>query len=449
MKVYKYRGVYDEEIFERDLNSIEKNYFWGANFETLNDPCETIITKESLTKQANFILPIFGRKSKEKFKPVEEALDNVLAHVNKIGIYSLSKTYIDELLWAHYGNSHNGYCIEYDLDILLKSYNSDKVYSFPIVYQEKPPSVDFNNIIKSGTSNNLIQKMAGYKSRRWQYEEEIRIVTEDFGVHSYNHEALTGIYFGLRINEKYKTEIMKRLKGRGVNYYQIEQVPKTYKFIQKNISDIYGDEVTYLCSIPKTKNRNFDVNYKITEKEFYKFNGKASIKIELDTKIEEDDIISISKIIKSDIFLKADRIFISFMIKGMQEGEGYWATAKFEGENLEISINGLSFTQEKLFVDDLKKDTRNTIGMWIDETPFVCSCIILLEENEEIILETKYRDNSKSREKFKATELDIGTRYDKLKKDIHGEYFIVYNNGVLKYFSEEGEVFKELKPFNS
>ena len=378
-----------------------------------------------------------------------EAVDNVLSHVNKIGIYSLSKTYIDELLWAHYGNSHNGYCIEYDLELLLKSYTSDKVYSFPIVYIEKPPSVDFNNIIKSGSQNNLIQKMAGYKSKRWQYEEEIRIVTEDFGVHSYDHKALTGIYFGLRMDERHKTKIMKRLKGRGIKYYQIEQIQKTYKFIQKNVSDIYGNEVTYMCTIPKTKNRNFVVNYKITEKEFYKINGKASIKIELDSKIEEDEIISISKIIKSDIFPKADRIFISFMIKGMLEGEGYWAIAKFEGENLEISINGLSFAQEKSFINSLKKDTRNTIGMWIDETPFMCSSMILLEENEEVILETKYRDNSISKEKFKPTKLDIGTRYNKSERDIHGEYFIVYNNGILKYFSEEGEVFKELYPFNA
>lgn len=147
--------------------------------------------------------------------------------------------------------------------------------------------------------------------------------------------------------------------------------------------------------------------------------------------------------------INSDFFSISFMIKGMLKGEGYWAIAKFEGENLEISINGLSFAQEKSFINSLKKDTRNTIGMWIDETPFMCSSMILLEENEEVILETKYRDNSISKEKFKPTKLDIGTRYNKSERDIHGEYFIVYNNGILKYFSEEGEVFKELYPFNS
>ncbi len=447
MKVYKYRGIYDKEIFERDLISIQRNYYWGANFQTLNDPCETIITSDKLTKQSKFILPLLGgKKSEERFSPVMGALNKLLSHTNKIGIYSLSKTYNDELLWAHYANSHNGYCIEYDLNKLLESYDSDRVYSFPVIYKKQPPSIDFNNIIGSGKSNDLIQKMAGYKSIRWEYEEEIRIVTEDYGVHSYDHKAITGIYFGLRMMENHKNEIMKRLKGRGIYYYQIEQIPKTYKFSKKDITDIYGKEITYLCKIPKSKNQNFVVNYKILEKQFYKFKEKATISIELDSKIEEKQLISISNTIKSDIFIKANKIFISFMIKGMLKGNGYWATVNFEGNNLKLSVNGLNLEQEKLLIDSLKEESRETIGMWIDESPYVCSSMTLLNEDGEIILETKYIDGSKSIEKFESTELDIGIKYEQLGGNDHGEYFIIDKNGTLEYFSESGP-FKKLKPF--
>ncbi|MCD2259150.1 DUF2971 domain-containing protein [Psychroserpens luteolus] len=223
MLVYKYRGIYDSEIFERDLTSIEKNYYWSANFKTLNDPFETILTKEKLLKESKFVLPIFGKGSNEKFQPVMDALDNVLSYTEKIGIYSLSKSYIDELLWAHYANSHNGYCIEYDLDLLLKSYDSDKVYSFPITYKKQPASVDFMDIINSGSSNSLIQKMAGRKSLRWKYEEEIRIVTEDFGEHPYEFDAVKSIYFGLRMKKADRIKVMKRLKGRGINYFEIRK----------------------------------------------------------------------------------------------------------------------------------------------------------------------------------------------------------------------------------
>jgi hypothetical protein len=38
----------------------------------------------------------------------------------KITVFTPSKTEKDELLWAYYANSHKGFCIEYDLEILLK-----------------------------------------------------------------------------------------------------------------------------------------------------------------------------------------------------------------------------------------------------------------------------------------------------------------------------------------
>lgn len=55
MRVYKYRGGDDREIFERDLKSIEKNYFWAPDFSKLNDPCETTkrITNQLMTNQIN------------------------------------------------------------------------------------------------------------------------------------------------------------------------------------------------------------------------------------------------------------------------------------------------------------------------------------------------------------------------------------------------------------
>ena len=36
-----------------------------------------------------------------------------------VGIYSLSRTPYDELMWSHYGESHEGFCIEYDLERLI------------------------------------------------------------------------------------------------------------------------------------------------------------------------------------------------------------------------------------------------------------------------------------------------------------------------------------------
>lgn len=338
MLVYKYRGIYDNEIFDRDLTSIEKNYYWAANFKTLNDPFETIITKEKLLKESKFILPVFGKDSTDKFKPVMDALDGVLSRTEKIGIYSLSKSYIDELLWAHYGNSHNGYCIEYDLDILLKSYDSDKVYSFPIDYKKNPASVDFMDIIKSGDSNSLIKKMAGYKSIRWKYEEEIRIITEEYGEHPYEFNAVKSIYFGLRMEEVDRIKVMKRLKGRGINYFEIKQVPKTYNFERSSIRDLHYEKPNYLSQI-EISNPSNNCNFKIFEKNYFRHLKKAEIRIELEKKVSKNELEWLAEKIKNEVFRKAENIYMFYYLITDQTHDFAYATSHYLNEKIEININ--------------------------------------------------------------------------------------------------------------
>jgi len=166
----------------------------------------------------------------------------------------------------------------------------------------------------------------------------------------------------------------------------------------------------------------------------------------LESKTDKEGLIWIANKIKDDLFRSAIRIFISYMPKDMITGNGYWATGNFEEEELKVSINGLTLEQENLLHDGLKNESRKTSGMWIDESPFVCSSLTLLVEDKETTLETKYFDGSESSEQLKSTQLDFGIRYDNIEGNDYGEYFIVEDNGTLKYYSEDG-VFKELKPF--
>lgn len=338
MLVYKYRGIYNDEIFERDLTSIQKNYYWAANFKTLNDPFETILTKEKLLKESKLILPLLGKGSTNKFQSVMDALDLVLANTEKIGIYSLSKSYIDELLWAHYGNSHNGYCIEYDLDTLLKSHESDKVYSFPIEYKKKPASVDFMDVIKSGDSDSLIKKMAGFKSTRWEYEEEIRIITEEYGEHSYEFNAVKSIYFGLRMKEVDRIKIMKRFKGRGINYFEIKQIPKTYKFERSSIKDLHYEEPNYLRQL-EISNPSNKCNFKILEKNYLRQLRKAEIRIELEKKVSEKELKLLAVKLKDEVFRKAENIYMFYYLITDRNHDFAYATSHYRNGKVEININ--------------------------------------------------------------------------------------------------------------
>lgn len=338
MLVYKYRGGNDE-VFERDLTSIERNYFWSSNFEELNDPWETIIKSDKFKIQSNSISWLFGKNAKEKFSNIHEALENLLSHNKKIGIYSLSKTYIDELLWAHYGNSHKGFCIEYDFEILLNSFKTEKIYSFPIKYNNSAPEIDFKDL--SMKNDDLILKMTGFKSKRWEYEQEHRIITNSFGKQPYEFNALKSIYFGLRMNENHKLEIMNRLKGRGIKYFQIIQIEKTYRFDIKPIIDPNKSEIIYFKQIPDSISNN-KIKIKILEKEFYLYNKKGTITIELENVISKDIIEKFADFIKEQLFQTAERVYIYYYLKEQKKNDIAWATSHITNGKLEIQINDYS-----------------------------------------------------------------------------------------------------------
>lgn len=165
MQVYKYRGSTNKKDFERDLRTLEKNSFWSSTSDNLNDPCETITSADKFIKQTDFITKRFGIKSEEDKKFLHESYENVLSFDKKMGIYSLSQTYIDELLWAHYGESHKGFCIEYDFNLLINSYSLNNAYHFPIKYSNKPPSIGVLDVALN-KNNGMINKMGGFKSKR-------------------------------------------------------------------------------------------------------------------------------------------------------------------------------------------------------------------------------------------------------------------------------------------
>lgn len=311
MLVYKYRGG-SEDILKRDIESLEQNSFWSSSVEDLNDPWETIVKSDKFNQQSKSIGFFLGQKRKKALSRVEGALMNLLETLKKVGIYSLAGNYIDEILWAHYANGHKGFCIEYDLNSLLSSY-SGTFFSFPIKYSKKPPEIDFSDI--PGNNQGLIGKLAGYKSFRWNYEEEYRIVTNFSGKYYYDHNALKSIYFGLRMDDKFKEIIMKKLKGRGIKYYQINKVDKSYKLKEERIEDPYSAEPKYLTQIPKNIIESEIVNFKVVKKNYAEIIKRGDLEILLGSRINKKELVKFSEYLKANIFVNAENFFIRYYLK--------------------------------------------------------------------------------------------------------------------------------------
>lgn len=259
MKVFKYRGG-GEEIFNRDLESIEKNTFWAPTRDVLNDPCEGLVSSETLFDQISTVANITGKEDKEinvSSDSFRKSIDDLINMKNSVGIYSLSKSCTDELLWAHYANNHQGFCIEYDLETLIFFRRND--YSnFDIEYSNYPPKLNLNDIVKSEYSISFIKKLIGVKSKRWAYEKEIRVITPESGLQNYDYRALKAIYFGLRMPKEQRLELMERLCGRGIKYYHIKFKNSSYEFTIEPLEDSYPTDEKYMYSIAPIDNYAVD-----------------------------------------------------------------------------------------------------------------------------------------------------------------------------------------------
>ena len=227
MKVYKYRyGL------ERDLKTLESMKLFAPTSDKLNDPCEGVFIDEIVSDKVNSLHPYF----KQGFKRFYEENKN-------IGIYSLSKTPIDELLWAYYANSHKGFCIEYDLEELLKI--NDLKTHFDVNYGDIN-KLNFGTAFVNNSIEKLLKLILGNKSNVWRHEDEIRLLTESSGSKEISEEAITGIYFGLRMPEcsdedkvVSQNDIMFALKNKNIKFYKMYLESDSYQLNFNEIESKY------------------------------------------------------------------------------------------------------------------------------------------------------------------------------------------------------------------
>lgn len=221
MKLYKYRA----DIY-RDLLTLVNNQIYAPTVQNLNDPAETIVNDSGIYEVFDFI--------ENNGLPKNRAKDNytkIIAQARtELGIFSLSKTVINELLWAYYTNGHKGFCIEYDFEQLQKSLSNGHLHSvLNVQYKNDTPEFSINNMANIlGDSIQFLKCLIATKSMAWEREEEIRITLYSSGLFEISPESVTGIYFGLRMAESDKELVKNSLKGRNIKYYQMKLKPNSY-----------------------------------------------------------------------------------------------------------------------------------------------------------------------------------------------------------------------------
>ena len=334
MKLFKYRPGAD--CFQRDLETIKRNQFWSSPVEQLNDPCETLTDKSRIIKLQNWIARKLNIATKENLKFLDQNVEEVLNLSDKMGIFSLSNTYLDELLWAHYGNSHKGFCIEYDFNKLVETDGEKAIYSKPVNYKNKPPKLWYTDAFRT-SYDQLVKKYGFYKSKRWEYEKEHRIVTSKIGLNSHQIGAIKSIYFGLKMDEKEKDKMISELSERGINFFQIKLTPNTYNFTAIRLDNFSNEANRYLREIPDSISKT-KIGIEILKHKIRNYAGVAEIKIQIEKKFDKQVLEKFSEYLKDNLMPDGKAVFISYYLKGQTINELEWAVGNFTQGNWAIEI---------------------------------------------------------------------------------------------------------------
>lgn len=203
--LYKYRE--DSKNTERIFT---EHTLWFAHPNEFNDPYDSyanvqVLDKEGLQKLikkescSSFEEQIYQEGSRKyNVDMLREDVNNI---VNDIGICCFTKNKTNILMWSHYASNHEGICLGFDI---LED-PSFFTFSLPVTYVDKMPEYNHFKDYKE-----LAEKIIQPKHKRWDYEEEIRIIKTSSDIlnnnnsqaFEFNPKALKRVIFGCKSKEK-------------------------------------------------------------------------------------------------------------------------------------------------------------------------------------------------------------------------------------------------------
>ena len=179
---------------------------------------------------------------------LQEKIDEWIGHHSSAaGVISLSEKNDNLLMWAHYADYHQGYCLKL-------AFNSEFTCIKKVIYEEDYPSlIDLSPTFKkeglekfgvktkiAASQNDLFR----YKSKDWEYENEWRLIVnivkgadgKEIPIDARCGLNLAGVIFGARASEENKQSVIDAINKAGFKGISYEQaIIQNNKFAVKII----------------------------------------------------------------------------------------------------------------------------------------------------------------------------------------------------------------------
>jgi Protein of unknown function (DUF2971) len=198
-----------------------------VDLETVKQLSGLINTKSNTEK--NIARSIFASldfyELDSEFKKMGENLEierqTTISRFRSTGLFCATRSNKNLLMWAHYGAKHSGVVLGFRPDLARDSFLR---LLEPVTYSDIRPTfydhdVDLTSTLDDAAKQRIgaaiNQKIIYTKSSHWAYEEELRLQIpnevkegEEASYNKFYPTELEEIYFGCRIKESDKDEIM-------------------------------------------------------------------------------------------------------------------------------------------------------------------------------------------------------------------------------------------------
>lgn len=238
--LYKYRA-----LNELNLQNLRDRRIWIPTIQDFNDPFDgklelAIQNAVDKYKMIHINIPngngtfhsigLGARVTPEERPEIERLVRSELNEHNRelsrLGVYCTSARCDDVTMWAHYADSHKGFCLEFERSGPWASPHRTN----PMDYIDEYPTIDFgrrNNI----TPGRWLFLMLGQKAAAWQYEDEWRTVYPEGNVLSPFPGPLTSVIFGAKMDDRDKEIIRNILLNTGIQLKQAALRKGTFDLI--------------------------------------------------------------------------------------------------------------------------------------------------------------------------------------------------------------------------
>ncbi len=184
-------------------------------------------TKFTHRKRVKAMRALYSDHGMELSKP-ENVFKDMRKRLSSVGVFSLSETCCNELMWSHYGAEHQGIAFGFSVSSDCKLSNTK--HFLPVIYAREKPTfkAGFKNevqIMAPGSGEPNVQRVSfeddvfrsaiSTKTPAWKYEEEWRYVEESHGLFDFPG-VLTQAVFGLMMSKERKS-YYKELIGQSIH----------------------------------------------------------------------------------------------------------------------------------------------------------------------------------------------------------------------------------------